>query len=315
MREYYEEKNDENIKYNLVIDSDGKRKMLLALIGGEKFKEEKTNNVHVLKNSSFLKSKTGIAGVFIEILLINPEKTPYLYNGFNNFCVLILSKIKYDKKSNYEAVKEAVQEYRSLLSKTRDKLLGDEQIVGLLGELYVAEKVTRVNEQAFDNWKGPDALRHDFRRNNISIEVKSQKLRDENTCTINGIEQLVAPEDAELYFVHCVFEQDDQGVSIPDMKERLEDLGVPPSELEQKLNDADFDYSQIEKYRDPKRKFKLVRMEYYLVDDSFPKITPASFIDNQVPDSVTEVRYKINLVTARPLEDGAADRMLQDFCI
>ena len=253
------------------------------------------------------------SGVFIEVVLINPEKTKFLYNQFNTLLVLILSKIKYDKKSSYVSVKEAMREYRSLLTKSKDDILSNEQIIGLLGELYFAEKIVEINEDAFDNWHGPECLRHDFRRNNVSIEIKSQKLREEDTPTINGLLQLVPPEDAELFFIHCVFEQNDQGVSIPDMKERLEKLGVSSEDLERKLNDAGVDYTHLDRYRHPTKKFRLERLEYYFVDEGFPKITPSSFIDPSIQDWITDVRYKINLAMARPLEEKLSNEMLENF--
>ena len=139
---YYEQRNEDSLKYSLLIDTDGKRKLLLSLPGGERFKEEKTNNVHVLKNAA-IQNAQGIdfSGVFIEVVLINPENVKFLYNQFNTLCVLILSKIKYDKKSNYVAVKEAMKEYRSLLTKSKEDLLTSEQIIGLLGELYDADTI------------------------------------------------------------------------------------------------------------------------------------------------------------------------------
>ena len=38
---FYEQKAEDNLKYNLLIDTDGKRKLLLSFPGGERFKEEK----------------------------------------------------------------------------------------------------------------------------------------------------------------------------------------------------------------------------------------------------------------------------------
>ena len=49
------------------------------------------------------------------------------------------------------------------------------------------EKIISKNLNSFEGWHGPDAMRHDFRRNNISIEVKSTSLKDSKNVKLMGM--------------------------------------------------------------------------------------------------------------------------------
>ena len=172
----------------------------------------------------------------------------------------------------------------------------------------------RTNPNSFEGWHGPESMRHDFRNNNISIEVKSTSLKDTKKCRIHGHDQLEKPDNTELYFAYFQFEQDDMGLSIPKLIKEIEQKGISRVDLEKKLNDVGFDFDKWKKYDETSRRYRLINNFYYIVDDNFPKLTSGSFSEGHLPKNVSEIVYQINLEGVPELDKESKDKMIQNFC-
>ena len=302
----------DELNLTLAIDSDGSRRMLLPFSDTEVFKQDKKSaNVHIIKSSYDF---SGEKRNYVDITLLNPDKATITYNKFNTFCSNVIGKVVFENKSNYVGAKEALQEAREFLKGDKETLLTAEEIKGLIGEMLVLKKIVSENPNSFEGWHGPDAMRHDFRSNNISIEVKSTSLKDSKKCKINGHDQLEKPDNTDLYFAYFQFEQDDMGLSIPKLIKEIEDKGVSRVDLEKKLNDVGFDFDKWNKYKETSRKYRLINNFYYIVDDNFPKLTSGSFPEGNLPKNVSEIVYQINLEGVPELDKDSRGKMLQNFC-
>ena len=303
----------DTLNISLAIDSDGSRKMLLPFSDDEVFKQDKkSSNLHIIKSTYDISNEKKN---YVDITLINPDKTSILYNRFNTFCSTVVGKKIFESKSNYVSAKETLQELREFIKSSQESLLSSEEIKGLIGELLVLKRIVLKNPDAFESWHGPDAMRHDFRKNNISIEVKSSSLKDSKKCKINGHDQLEKPDDTELYFVYNRLEQDDKGHSIPSLVKQIEELGISRIDLEKKLNDAGFDFDKSRKYEENTRKYRLIDEFFYIVNDHFPKLTSASFPNGNLPDKVTDIVYQINLDNVTHLDPNDISEMINKFSL
>tara|TARA_B100001063_G_scaffold236361_1_gene256077 strand:+ start:326 stop:1381 length:1056 start_codon:yes stop_codon:yes gene_type:complete len=302
----------DKLNLTLAIDSDGSRRMLLPFSDTEVFKQDKKSaTVQVIKSSyDFSGSKKN----YVDVKLLNPDKATITYNKFNTFCSQVIGKIVFENKSNYVSSKEALQEAREFLKGDKETLLSSEEIKGLIGEMLVLREIISKNPNSFEGWHGPDAMRHDFRRNNISIEVKSTSLKDSKKCKINGHDQLEKPENTELFFSYFQFEQDDQGLSIPVLIQELEKKGVARVDLEKKLNDVGFDFEKWNKYNESSRRYRLINNFHYIVDENFPKLTSASFPEKRLPVNVVDITYQINLEGVKELDITLVNEMIESFC-
>jgi len=277
--------------YYLVLDNENNKSIYL-IHEGKKFKEDK-KSANLSITMSVTNPREEINN-YIVLTCHNNENSNIISNLFNTLISNILSKIQFENKSNRDSVKEAIQEYRDFFKGNNVKKLKSEEITGLIAELSTLKKLLLYNKDIFESWHGPESERHDFRRNNISIEVKSTSSKNK-ICTVSDVDQLDKPDGVKLYCDYYQFEKDDQGLSIPDLIKDIKKLGVGDTEFESKLNDLGYDVAESRYYDDPTRKFRILSNYHFIVDDHFPKIIYQSFKENRIPKGTSKLSYRIDL--------------------
>lgn len=283
---------EKNIHCFFSIDEEGTRKIYLPFDSSEKFKSDKKSQsiqVALSKNDFF-----GETNQYIEIICKNPDNSQFIFNKFNALVSMIFVKIKFEEKNNYIAVTETIQEWRDFFRNEKKKYLSTEEIRGLIGELHFLKSLLAKNINAYESWHGPESERHDFRQNNISIEIKTSGSKNKH-CTISSVDQLETPEDAKLFCQYYQLEKDDQGYSIPQLIKEIEELGISKIDLERKLNDLNYNFEDDNYYTDSSRKFRILSDAFYEVNDSFPRITKNSFQNKKIPRNIIKIVYQIDL--------------------
>jgi hypothetical protein len=161
----------------------------------------------------------------------------------------------------------------------------------VLGELLVLERLVSVG--ASPSWGGPDASSHDIRTASGSFEVKSTVMRYGSVVHIAGQYQLLRPAGEVLFLVHQRFEAGPNGDSVDEAALRLKARGFDFGELEMSLTKAGLEMGCSAR----KERYALLDSQRYIVDDSFPSITPASFVGGSLPKGVTSLSYEVDLDT------------------
>lgn len=151
----------------------------------------------------------------------------------------------------------------------------------VLDELYVMDKTVE--------WAAVTAGSHDIEGDAGSYEVKSTIKRYGATITIAGQHQLQSLKRLQLYF--CRLEKSKAGISINDMKEKLIEHGYDKEKLEQQLYHLGYENGASVR----EDKYKVLEKRKYEVDEKFPKITKSSFKNNDIPESVIQITYTIDL--------------------
>ncbi|MGI8729272.1 MAG: PD-(D/E)XK motif protein [Solirubrobacteraceae bacterium] len=126
-----------------------------------------------------------------------------LFPFFVAFAGTVADDIQLEGMSVRTALQRSLRLFRRLV---RDvPLLAPERQLGLLGELWVLERLVRSRgAAAMKSWLGPDAEAHDFRFDDIELEVKTTR-RQQRRHTINGLDQLDRSPGAELFIVSLQF--------------------------------------------------------------------------------------------------------------
>lgn len=137
-------------------------------------------------------------------------------------------------------------------------------------------------------WHGPDSSSSDIVDDFGNNEVKSTLKRYDKIITVSGQFQLQA-DNLNLYF--CRFEQNEHGISINDMVEKLVAVRADRGEINQSLRKLGYGIGNSAR----EKKFILHEFLKYAVDDSFPKITSESFVDGKVPDGIVHIKYDVDL--------------------
>ena len=192
------------------------------------------------------------------------------------------------------AVVGTISDFRELLRECSDPDVEDIKIFGLLGELFVMRELVRLSPAAIDAWTGPYEQRHDFRRRQHALEVKTSTRADATRVTINGCEQLSEPADGTLGLVHLKLERAEQGhLHVAQLAADILGLGASKDVLERGLSAmgcGDHRSSAWNRIR-----CELEGMSAYRVSEGFPRLTKDAFPGGAVPEGVSWVSYVLDL--------------------
>jgi hypothetical protein len=209
------------------------------------------------------------------------------------------------------ACRIVLDRWREFLGTERSPLLSEERTVGLLAELMeVLSVIGHDPRRRLDVWTGPAGATHDLRRGSQAIEVKGTQVREGKFIQIHGVEQLQPPSGGTLYVAWHRFERDDTSVlSVPAIVRELRGLGVDNLDLADRLSLAGYDPVHSDEYE--RRRYRTVERRLYTVDDSFPRVTPASFSGGDVPPGVLRLAYTVDLTNEPPsaIADSAVDTL------
>lgn len=170
----------------------------------------------------------------------------------------------------------------------------DERVYNVLGELCVLNRLIEIGEEA--NWNGPSGASYDIETDKRFVEVKSSVVRDQKEITISNQFQL-DPPSKHLDLVFCQFEPSvSSGVSINNTIGELKAKGINVGEINKKLKELGFEEGRSSR----SKTFVLHDMLKYTVDDTFPRVTPASFINGVMPAGITKITYTVDLSGMTP---------------
>jgi len=203
-------------------------------------------------------------------------------------------------KSPREIVGHALARWRRFWSGLPKNLLSREQFLGLFGELWFLSfwlfpKVGAA--EAIQRWRGPFGARHDFEWQGKSIEVKATSSTRGRIHRINGIEQLLPPENGELLlFSLRVREEAGAANTLPSLIDICRNLfeSDPDSLSRFEIGVARAGYSPAHDEEYNKTFLRVAEEAMFAVKDDFPRITESKFSDG-VPAGVEALNYDINL--------------------
>lgn len=203
------------------------------------------------------------------------------------------------------AVEGTISDFRDLLRDAEQPVVQDEKILGLVGELVVLHRLACISPQALDAWTGPYEQRHDFRRREHAIEVKTSSRADATSVSISSCEQLAEPAGGSLMLVHLHVERAEGGqLSVSWLSSEIVACGVQRKSLGKALaamGCLDPDSPEWNRIR-----YELEKISGYRVAHGFPRITSGQFPGGMLPEGIGSIVYSIDLQAARHflLSDG-----------
>jgi hypothetical protein len=177
------------------------------------------------------------------------------------------------------------QRWRHLLGNA----LVDKHGYDVLAELLALEALA-ING-AIVEWSGPFGGVVDIKTPTGDYEVKSTISRYGSVINISGQFQLAASTGKPLQLIHFRFEPVDDGLSIDLVCDRLIALGIDAVMLESGLQRLGMEAGCSAR----KEGYKVLEARSYIVDDSFPRVVPESFIGGTLPAGVVQLEYKVDL--------------------
>lgn len=166
--------------------------------------------------------------------------------------------------------------WQRLLSRGGPRLLDAHEIRGLFAELTFLqhELLPSFGPEAIQSWKGPSGFPQDFAVDNRVFEIKSHLVGSQQVVRISSPTQLWV-DGADLYL--CIYHLTEVsaggkslGQLVDEITAALASSALAAEEFEEKL--ASLGYIDLPEYR--QQAFAVVKEEFFLVDDAFPRITP-----------------------------------------
>lgn len=189
--------------------------------------------------------------------------------------------------------------WRELLGRDSTPLPEKNEVIGVFGELLMLRDFIRINPLAIQYWTGPERGRYDFFAGGKALEVKTSLQRQGTILTIHGHDQLDPPADGSLHLVILQLEETPaDGENLCNLISSIVRLGADQGEMYRKLARLGF-FPEILTQLDEQR-FKPIEKRVYLVNDEFPRITAASFVNGLLPRGVIAINYRIDLSMPPP---------------
>lgn len=219
-------------------------------------------------------------------------------------------------ESVVEATLNTTNDFRSLFYEQEVITVGREEVSGLVGELYLLNRMLDFDKSAYLSWLGPLGDRHDFRNDALAVEVKTSSRPGVRNIKISSVMQLLPPSGGNLFLCHVEVEQDPAGLlsvsslvnSVVTKSGRLDKIRM----LLHGLGCEDHEADEWNAYR-----FNFHDMTVYEVVDGFPSVTSEYFIGGQIPSGVSGITYQIDLSAAMDyvLDGMGVDGVLQKVAL
>jgi hypothetical protein len=279
------------------LDSQGRRHLLITLLANnESLRDVDTRGVSVVTRELTTQDQPPTRYLDIECLDASG------YAAFDLLGGELAGALASNQKEPSEIVRRLLAKWRRFWGDVPKTLLSRDELVGLFAELWfllVWLAPHLGSALAVQRWRGPFRARHDFEWKGKSIEVKATTSTRGRIHYVNGIEQLLPPENGELFvFSLRLREEAGAGNTLPSIialcRSQFESDPEALGQFEMGLARAGHSPAHDDEYQ--KVVLRVVEEGLFAVRNDFPRVTPGEFVDG-IPVGVESVAYEINLNT------------------
>lgn len=215
-----------------------------------------------------------------------------LESVFDSFCENIIDNVNQIKDKNLiiDYLCNRYIMWQKLFTKGESGLLSENELKGLIGELYFLEKIMIPNYGqviAISSWLGPEKAPQDFVCSNIWYEIKSSY--SPQNVTINSIEQLDSNMPGYLIVIEIQKTSiaDTSGITINKLVENIKNNLT--EENKQIFTDIllSHGYCNLEEYNF--KVFKILSMDFFEINQDSPVLHKS-----QLPPTIISATYTLN---------------------
>lgn len=274
----------------LALGQNGEARILLPLTAKESGKE--VIGAPALRIAVSTYSYRGRQQRFLDLTCMSVE----LEKVFAELGDEILSRIEAGTACA-EAAHSTIEEFRSLLVRPNSSQVPLSEVAGLVGELFLLNRLLDRDAVAWKCWRGPAGDRHDFAAGPHSLEVKVSLSKGRTKVTINGFDQLEIPKGGSLHLLHLELEAAGSGMLSVDALGKAalakasepENLGLLLSALGcNDVSDPSWNHTA----------FRLENETLFKVAKGFPRLVPSMLSEGPHPAGISSVSYTTDLSMA-----------------
>lgn len=229
--------------------------------------------------------------VCVENKIIERNKTIHLLCLLNesnfindNFILLCLDFLDPGEDGkNREMLKNDPQKWVDSWNKLLGNKSEDDMDYSYLGELIVLRYLIQNDRNIVMTNQGT----HDLESKSMNYEVKTTTLRRMSVIEAHSQYQLkkINNNPIQLYFVRL--EESIEGVSINSVVQDIKNINYNIEKIEKKIKNIST--------KSREKKYKILEVRKYNIDEDFPKITSDSFKNNKIPQNIVNIQYSIDL--------------------
>lgn len=277
------------------LDADGQRHLLVLLCTGDaELNDSQSRGIGV--ETRELSGQGHDAGKYLDITC----KDSAGHEAFDVVGGELVARLASGRETAPECVSRVLAKWRRFWGQIPAQMLSREQQLGLFGELWFLAVwlVPKVGPaDGVMRWRGPYGARHDFEWTSRSVETKVTTSTRGLIHLINGIDQLMPPEQGDLlFFSLCVREEAGASNNLPALvaacRQTISGDGEASARFEAALLTAGYAAVHEEEYA--KLRIRVVTERLFAVRDDFPRLTVAQ-LSMGIPPGVERVQYEINL--------------------
>lgn len=277
------------------LDSESRRHLLIQLLPDEiDLCDDQSRGVSVTTRELVIHDHGG--GRYLDICCNDASG----HNAFDLIGGEIANGLVGSSPAPARLVELVLAKWRRFWGELPQQMLSREEQLGLFAELWFLSTwlATYIGiGAAVMRWRGPFGARHDFEWPSTSIEVKATTSVRGRIHQINGLDQLVPPENGVLMlFSLRLREEGGASNTLPGLiaicRSQLKSEPDALDVFETTLANANFAPAYEREYA--KLKLRIVEEGLFRVEQDFPRITANSF-ESGAPAGVERVEYEINL--------------------
>ena len=205
------------------------------------------------------------------------------------------SRVISNKNKAVSFICRRYKEWREMLANSRSSLLSDEQIKGLLGEMYILHNyLSEIYgvEKAALSWTGPKKMPQDFIVDSTWYEVKTIS-SSRTDVPVSSINQLDCSNVGELVVVFAdkTSVTNDLAINLNVLYNQILD-SISDETVKSDFSSMLFQYGYFprQEYETADYTFAIKSISIYSVDHSFPCIRR-----NDIPSGIVEAKYSLSL--------------------
>lgn len=205
----------------------------------------------------------------------------------------VLEAVSSNPNEADKATRNTLERWREMLRDTQSRLLSDEKLVGIFGELLFLEQLTMHHGiEALSTWTGPQGMRHDFELHDASFEVKTTTNHNSLTVTFHGSKQLEQTGELPLFIVVYQIERSVNGISVPALLQRLYDRGLDRLEILRQVGLLGYAEEDSGYYSD--KRFTELAHKALEVNQDFPQLTNLT-VPSAILSQIGSLNYSVDL--------------------
>lgn len=221
---------------------------------------------------------------------------------FEHFVAAVADRVLAVPSDPARALRDVLEKWKQFLT-APDAPVGRAKLAAVFAELLVLRDIVRADPiSRVDSWIGPYGARHDFRRIDTALEVKSTRSHTSREVEIHGEDQLEPPENGTLHLHFVRLEEvPSGGETVQSLVDDLLSAGAATDRLFPALAAAGIPLAELSASGDVA--FDIREQLTLPIDADTPRIVPSSFVGGARPVGVLDITYAISL-------DALVDRAL-----